>query len=238
MQQFIDLNILGMHFFAIGVLLMLTDPFATKIDGDGNQFLGDIIAFVSAGAGAILGVYNSNNAKIIHPIILLGQVSFFSIIYQIVFCWILLGPSTSLSMNQEYGIFGWFSNANLFLFILLVVAPFTGVMNNVCFYAAYHYWPMEIIAGAILVLPFLSQTIGVLLGQDKIPGFRTMLGLVIVTIGTLITSYGTKLKAIETVHQICKQEQITSKVQLSTFAKERKDSSLKLEGFSSESDIK
>ena len=77
---------LGYAFFAIGVLLMLTDPFATKIDGGGNQFLGDIIAFVSAGAGAILGVYNSNNAKIIHPIILLGQVSFFSIIYQIVFC--------------------------------------------------------------------------------------------------------------------------------------------------------
>ena len=229
---------LGYVFFAIGVLLMLTDPFAVKADGSGNQYLGDIIAFLSAASGAILGVYNSNNAKIIHPIILLGQVLFVSMIYQSIFWWFMVGPSNALSFDQEYGILGWISNTNLFLFMLLIVAPFTWVINNIWFYAAYHYWPMEIIAGTILMLPFLSQAVGVLLGQDMIPGFRTILGLVIITMGTLVTSYGTKLRAIETVHKYWKDEQITTKIQLSTFSKAKKDSSLKLDGFSSDSEAK
>lgn len=75
---------LGHVLFAIGVLFMLTDPFAAKTDGDQNMYLGDLIAFLSAAAGAMLGLLNSNNAKLIHPVILLGQVSLFSVFYQIV----------------------------------------------------------------------------------------------------------------------------------------------------------
>ena len=61
---------------------------------------------------------------------------------------------------------------------------------------------MEIIAGAILTQPFFSQIAGVLMGQDRIPGFRTILGLGIITVATFATSYGARLKAIEEVEKI------------------------------------
>jgi len=61
---------------------MITDPYAVKVGGSSDPFLGDLVSFSSAFAGAMLGLYSSNNAKIIHPLILYGQVNFFSIFYQ------------------------------------------------------------------------------------------------------------------------------------------------------------
>ena len=73
--------------------------------------------------------------------------------------------------------------------------------------------------------PFVSQVVGIILGLDGIPGFRTLLGLTIVTIGNLIKSYGNKLKALETVEKICKEENIPSKLQMSILGSARKFSS-------------
>ena len=65
---------------------------------------------------------------------------------------------------------------------------------------------MEIIAGAVLTQPLISQVAGVIMGQDKIPGFRTIFGLAVITCATFATSYGARLKAIEEVEKICKDE--------------------------------
>ena len=77
----------------------------------------------------------------------------------------------------------------------------------------------------ILLYPFLSQVVGITLGQDGIPGFRTLFGLTIVTIATLLWSYGSKLKAITTVQKIWDNENIESKVQMSFLGSLRKISS-------------
>ena len=91
----------GYALFAVGVFLMLTDPFAVKTGDSSNLILGDVIAFLSAGFGAILGLYNSNNAKIIHPVTLYGQINFFSIFYQTAFAWFILGPSNVISFIRQ-----------------------------------------------------------------------------------------------------------------------------------------
>lgn len=126
------LEYFGYAIYAVGVFLMFTDPFAVKKDGSSsNLLLGDLISFLGASSGAMLGYYNSKNTKVIHPITLYGQINFFSIIYQSIFASIMLGPSSVLSFNTDYGMFGWLSDSHLTVFLLFVVAPFFGILNNV-----------------------------------------------------------------------------------------------------------
>ena len=63
---------------------MLTDPFAVKNGAEGNQYMGDLITFVGASAGAMLGYYNSKTSKAIHPLVFLTHVILISAFYQIV----------------------------------------------------------------------------------------------------------------------------------------------------------
>ena len=79
------LEYFGMVMYLLGVFLMLTDPFAIKIGGEGNQLVGDAIAFIGASAGAMLGYYNSKTSKVIHPLVFLTHVLVISSIYQITF---------------------------------------------------------------------------------------------------------------------------------------------------------
>ena len=84
---------------------------------------------------------------------------------------------------------------------------------------------MEIIAGAILTEPFISQVVGVLMGQDQIPGFRTIFGLTIITVGCLMASYGTRVKAVEHVEKLLDDEELTSKLGLSMINRSKRLSS-------------
>jgi hypothetical protein len=215
----------GYGLFFLGVFLMLTDPYAVKSGGTGNQYVGDLITFLGAGFGAISGYYNSKNSKIIHPVVIMNHCFVFSTLFQITLASFILGPSRVLSFDKEYGAFGWIADSETFWFLFSVVAPFNGMVCNVCFYVSYYFWPMEIIAGAILTEPFISQVVGVMMGQDKVPGFRTIFGLTIITFGTLISSYGSRVKAVETVQKICEEENLTSKIGLSMINRTRRQSS-------------
>jgi len=75
----------GYALFFIGVFLMLTDPYAVKIGGTGNQYLGDLIGFLGAGAGAMLGLYNSRNSKLLHPIVVMTHIFVISGLFQGIF---------------------------------------------------------------------------------------------------------------------------------------------------------
>ena len=125
------LEYFGYSIYLVGIFLMFTDPFAVKKEGDSHLLLGDLIAFIGAGSGALLGYYNSKNTKIIHPITLYGQINFYSIIYQATFACIMLGPTNVLSFNTDLGMFGWLSDSSLTWFLLFIVAPFFGILNNV-----------------------------------------------------------------------------------------------------------
>lgn len=83
---------------------------------------------------------------------------------------------------------------------------------------------MQIIAGAILMQPFMSQIAGVAFGQDKIPGFRTVFGLGIITIATLVSSYGARLKATEEVAKICEDELLHSKISMAVLNRTKQES--------------
>lgn len=192
----------GYALFFLGVFLMFTDPYAIKEGGVGNQYVGDLITFLGAGSGAILGFYNSRNSKLIHPIVIMNHCFVFSVLFQTSFACFMLGADRVLSFDPGYGVLGWITDKDTFWFLVGIVAPFNGMTCNIAFYVSYYFFPMEIIAGAILTEPFIAQVVGVLLGQDKIPGFRTIFGLVIITVGTLVSSYGSRVKAVEQVEKL------------------------------------
>lgn len=192
----------GHFIFFVGVFLLLTDPFAIKEGATGNQYVGDLIAFISAFAGALQSKFNSRSCKLVHPIVLLTHNLVFSIIFQLTMACCMISPRLVFSFDKEFGAFGWLTSSELIVYMLVAVAPVFGIVNNLCFYISYYYWPMEIIAGAVLTQPFFSQIAGVVMGQDRIPGVRTILGLAIITFATFATSYGARLKAIEEVEKI------------------------------------
>jgi len=195
-------ELFGYALFFLGVFLMLTDPYAVKEEGSGNQYIGDLIPFLGAGAGAINGYLNSKNSTMVNPLVLMFQVFLCQTCYQLMFGSIVNGPLTFLSFDAHNGAFGWLTDFDVIISMLLIVGPFTGILGNVGLYASYNYFPMEIIASVILLQPFLSQVAGVLLGQDNIPGFRTVFGLIVITFGFMTASYGTRLKAFEEVAKI------------------------------------
>ena len=84
-------------------------------------------------------------------------------------------------MNAKWRIGIWEHNFYLYLVLLL---------------------PMEIIAGVNWTRLKISQVAGVLLGQYKMPGFRTVFGLVVVV--TFVTNYGARLKAAEQIQNLWK----------------------------------
>lgn len=127
----------------------------------------------------------------------------------------MIGPSKVLSFDPGFGVFAWFATPSTAIYMLLVVSPIAGIVNNVSFFAAYHYWPMQIIAGTILLQPYISQVVGVLLGQDEIPGFRTGFGLAVIAVGISIASYGTKIKTTEEADSILRDDNVPETIQLS-----------------------
>lgn len=216
---------LGYGLFFLGIFLMLTDPFAVKPGVEGNQYLGDLIAFGGAAFGAVQGFYNSRNSKIIHPVVIMNHCFFFSAVFQLVLYSFIYGPSVIFSFDKEMGGFGWFADPELFWFLFGVIGPLNAMTCNISFYVAYYYFPMEIIAGAILTQPFISQVVGVIMGQDQMPGFRTLFGLTIITFGTLVSSYGLRVKATEIVQKFVEESRLISKLSIPNIDMSKRQSS-------------
>lgn len=121
---------------------------------------------------------------------------------------LIVQNSNFYSMDPDYGVFGWLGNMSNFLNVMLIVCPITGILGNIGYFTAYKYFPMQIVAAAILIEPFIGQLVGILLGQDEIPGIKTGLGLVVISIGFMIASYGVTLKQDEEIKMIIEESQM------------------------------
>ena len=106
------------------------------------------------------------------------------------------------STDSQYGAFGWITDINLILYLDGFIVPFTGIAANVAFIYCYVYWPIEVICIAALFEPFIAQFAGIMLGQDEIPGTRTLFGLLIISVGVVIASYGAKMKMISKIKSL------------------------------------
>ena len=67
-------------------------------------------------------------------------------------------------------------------------------LETLDFILPFLYFPIQIVAGAMLLEPFFAQLAGILLGQDKMPGINTLFGLILMSIGFIIAGFGAKCK--------------------------------------------
>lgn len=215
------LEILGYMFFGVGVIIMITDPYATKL-GEEHSYMGDLIPFLGAGLGAIFGLLNQHNLKWIHPFVLATHWFCFSACYQLLIIPYLEDNVYFYTTHPEYGAFGWLSKFDTFIYVEVFLVPLTGVVGNLALFTSYMYWPMEILSIVILIEPFIAQITGIVLGQDTIPGIRTIAGMIIITFGLVVASYGARFKAINQLKEFYNKLQSENSYEMAHFARHKK----------------
>ena len=142
------------------------------------------------------------NVKVQHPLVIMTHYFICAACLQMIVFPYLEDNPLFFSTNSQYGAFGWITDINLILYHDGFIVPFTGIAANVAFIYCYIYWPLEIVCIAALVEPFIAQFAGVMLGQDEIPGTRTLFGLLIIGVGIVTASYGANLKAINKIKSL------------------------------------
>jgi hypothetical protein len=195
-------EVFGYFLLAIGVLIALNDPLAMKKGETNEPMLGCLIAFSGAGFGAVYGIINQTNSRIFHPIIMMTQLFWFMTIIQLLTFSYFQDNPKFYSFDPEYGVFGWVSNLETFLYMLVVVVPITSILANLAFLKSLEYWPLEIVSIGLLWEPFISELVAVILGQDNLPGIQTLLGIVVISVGLVMASYGAKLKATDEIARL------------------------------------
>mmetsp|Transcript_9514 Transcript_9514/g.10673 ORF Transcript_9514/g.10673 Transcript_9514/m.10673 type:complete len:198 (-) Transcript_9514:188-781(-) len=174
-------EVAGYALYALGVFFMFTDPFATKTGMDGQSYWGDLLPFLGAGAGALMTYINKYSEVESHPMVKINHCFLFSTLYQFMLLPFFTDFGNIFSLDPVHGAFGWVSTVHAFVLVFFVNAIITGIIGNLGFYCAFNYFSIEIIAGAMLLEPFFAQVIGILAGQDEMPGIKTFIGLVVMT---------------------------------------------------------
>ena len=188
------LEIYGYFIYLIGVYLMFTDPSASKTWMDGQSYIGDLYAFIGAGSWAVFTYLNKINNPNLHPMVTLTQMFVFWTIYQFIFFSFLSTSNNFFSFDPTLGVFGWLNDSYSFFLLMWINAPITGILANIGFFSSFKYFPIEIVAGVMLIEPFFAQLAGVVLGQDEIPGIKTIIGIIVITVAFVIVGFGAKYK--------------------------------------------
>ena len=132
-----------------------------------------VIAAISAAAFSIVNKYDKTH---VHPIVLSWQGFWFTILFQFTLFPYLSGSGKYFSFDSEYGAFGWLTDCNCIFEVIFITAFITGLISNVGFFGAFRYFSIEIVNGTLLLEPFIAQLAGIVLGQDQIPGIKTLIG--------------------------------------------------------------
>ncbi|CAI2368394.1 unnamed protein product [Moneuplotes crassus] len=188
-------EIVGYTIYGVGVAIMLSDPNATKTEGGMNKSLGNIIALLGALGGALYGII-STKMKRDSP----QEVCMFYLFFGHFILQMLLFPHIEenpllFSVDPEYGLFGWLSDPWLILMMIGFVCPWTGILTNYSLLEAYKYWTLDIVAVFYLTEPYFAEITAIFLGQDEIPGLQTFIGVTILSLGIVLSIYGSKTKA-------------------------------------------
>ncbi|CAI2371622.1 unnamed protein product [Moneuplotes crassus] len=184
---------IGYFIYSIGVLIMVTDPFALKKDESQNKAFGDIIAFTTSLGGALYGIFNEKVRRDTPFQVEMFQLFCFQFIFETILIPLFDFNPKYFSFDRQYGMFGWLNDYWIYL-IVLSVSFITNILWLTSLKQSYKHWKIEIVAIAFLIEPFIAQATAIIFGQDQIPGFQTLIGISIIILGILLTIYGTKLK--------------------------------------------
>ena len=186
-------EIIGYIIYFVGIYFFFTDPYALKVGKSAPSYIGDFFAVLGAIWATLFSYINKYTKSNTHPIILTSYWFVFSALYQFMIFPFLTKSDSFFSLDPKNGAFGWISEPSYF-FEVLLTSFVTGLLANIGFFAAFIYFPIEIVNSTLLLEPFIAQIAGILLGQDQIPGIKTLIGCVLITTCFALASYGVKLK--------------------------------------------
>lgn len=187
----------GYLIYGVGVLIMLSDPLATKTGEGTNKMLGNFLAIGGALGGALYGICSTKLKRDSEQVVCMFYLFLGHFIIQILLFPHLEENPLFFSFDSEFGIFGWMSNPWYAAFLLLFVCPWTSIVSNYSLLECYKYWTLDIVAVFFLMEPYFAEVTAILLGQDEMPGSQTFIGVTILSLGIALSIYGSKLKASE-----------------------------------------
>lgn len=102
----------------------------------------------------------------------------------------ILVEDAKMNLHRQHGLFGWLSADIAFtsIFFFGFFATFFGSVGYLL--SMQFYSPMTCL-NAYLLEPFFAQILGLLFGIDKFPGAVTIIGVVAVTVATVMVNKGT-----------------------------------------------
>jgi len=183
-QEVHRLEKFGAMVVIIGCVFLMNDKYAQKANGQEASKLGDFLAIASSIFYAMFFPLNKAIMQHIPGVVIYMCNSVTSGLWYALYTLIVQGISVTdfISRDPQVGLFGWISSEQ-WMICLFLVAPFWGFCCNGGYILSWKYFEPHIIGNALLLEPIIGQSLGWLLGQDKIPGTLTLVGSVIIMAG-------------------------------------------------------
>lgn len=101
----------------------------------------------------------------------------------------ILAEEAKMNIDRHHGLFGWLSGDIAFtsIFFFGFFATFFG---SVGYLLSMQFYSPATCMHAYLLEPFLAQVLGIAFGIDKVPGAVTIVGVVVVTVASIMVSKG------------------------------------------------
>ncbi|CAI2368274.1 unnamed protein product [Moneuplotes crassus] len=193
-------EIVGYIIYGVGVIVMLTDPLANKTDEGMNKPLGNFLALTGALGGALYGIVCNKMKRDSPQEVYMFYLFLGHFIIQLIFFSYVEDNPLFFSFDPEYGMFGWLSDPWSFALMIGFVSPWTSILTNYSLLQSYKYWPLDIVAVFFLTEPYFAEITAILLGQDEIPGCQTFIGIVVLSLGIILSIHGSKVKATQAIN--------------------------------------
>lgn len=190
-----SLEIVGTIIVVFSAIICMSDSESSKASGGSDIVKGDIIAIISVPFYAAYFVVNSRLVKKIPAMLILHLIGLIQ--YILVTGVILMKGEidvpTFFSKDPVQGMFGWASEQYL-LTSLLLIGPFAGLIGCGSYIFMLDYFPSHIVANIFLLEPVSCQFLGIILGQDNMPGMLTYVGALGILCGLALTMKGDRQK--------------------------------------------
>lgn len=190
------LEVVGTLIVVGSSVIFISDSESTKATGHTDIFLGDWIALVSMPFFAYYLIFNANILKKLPAMIILHLLNAIQLIFYFVYFMFASDIGEFLSTDPVKGMFGWASSEYL-LISLTLVGPIAGILGVGSYIFMLKYFPAHIVASIFLLEPITGQILGVILGQDNMPGFTTYFGATGIIVGLGLTIMGDQNKTKE-----------------------------------------
>ena len=168
-----------------GVIAMMFDPSASRVDGTGGSLFDYAVVLGSAVFGALYFMLSGKNVNQFPMCMLLFFMSF----HNFLLCALMAKASDYdnveiFSVDPINGCFGFLNRETAFT----ALVPF-GLLAAVCGSAGYvlcllWYSPV-VTSNSYLIEPFIAQALGCAVGIDQMPGFLTLIGTMLAIAGIM-----------------------------------------------------